>query len=98
MYIIKMTEHFERWLAKLKDRQAKNMIIERIVRVESSGHFGDHKRLAAQLYEMRLFVGPGYRLYYTVKNDEVVFLLTGGDKKTQSKDIEKATALLRQLS
>jgi len=98
MYVIKMTDHFEKWLVKLKDSKARNTIIERIVRVASTGHFGDHKQLAEELYEMRLFTGPGYRLYYTVKHEEIVLLLIGGDKKTQNKDIEKAKALLQQLS
>lgn len=97
MYTVKMSDVFEKWLTKLKDRKARTIIIERIVRVESTGHFGDHKRLTEELYEMRLFFGPGYRLYYTVKDDEIVLLLIGGDKKTQSSDIEKAKDLLQQL-
>lgn len=97
MYTVRMSDVFEKWLTKLKDRKARTIIIERIVRVESTGHFGDHKRLAEELYEMRLFFGPGYRLYYTVKGDEIVLLLIGGDKKTQSSDIEKAKDLLQQL-
>ena len=97
MYTVKMSDVFEKWLTKLKDRKARTIIIERIVRVESTGHFGDHKRLTEELYEMRLFFGPGYRLYYTVKGDEIVLLLIGGDKKTQSSDIEKAKDLLQQL-
>lgn len=97
MYAVRMSDVFEKWLTKLKDRKARTIIIERIVRVESTGHFGDHKRLTEELYEMRLFFGPGYRLYYTVKGDEIVLLLIGGDKKTQSSDIEKAKDLLQQL-
>lgn len=97
MYTVRMSDVFEKWLTKLKDRKARTIIIERIVRVESTGHFGNHKRLTEELYEMRLFFGPGYRLYYTVKGDEIVLLLIGGDKKTQSSDIEKAKDLLQQL-
>lgn len=98
MYKINITPIFEKWLTRLKDRKAKNAIIERLVRIESVGHFGDHKRLTENLYEMRLFVGPGYRVYYTFKQEEIVLLLAGGDKKTQSKDIEKAQELLKLLN
>ncbi|MCK7458460.1 type II toxin-antitoxin system RelE/ParE family toxin [Idiomarina aminovorans] len=46
---------------------------------------------------MRIFVGKGYRVYYTVRNNQVIFLLYGGHKGTQSKDIEKAKELLKEL-
>lgn len=61
------------------------------------GSFGDHKPIQANLFELRLFFGPGYRVYYTVKNERIIFLLAGGDKSTQPKDIEKALALLQTL-
>ena len=46
---------------------------------------------------MRLFVGPGYRLYYTIKGDSVVFLLVGGDKSSQERDIRKAKEIAKTM-
>jgi putative addiction module killer protein len=49
------------------------------------------------VYELRVTVGPGYRVYYTLKNDELVMLLIGGDKSSQSNDIAKAKQLAKEL-
>ncbi len=46
---------------------------------------------------MRIFLGPGYRLYYTIRNGEIVILLAGGDKSTQEKDIKKAKEMAKEL-
>ncbi len=54
------------------------------------GNFGDHKHLDDGVYELRLFFGPGYRVYYGIHGEEIVLLLYGGDKKTQTKDIQLA--------
>ena len=47
--------------------------------------------------QLRFFFGPGYRIYYMIKGNTVVILLTGENKTTQAKDIKKATALLNDL-
>jgi putative addiction module killer protein len=60
-------------------------------------HFGDFKPLEAGLFELRFFFGDGFRIYYTIQNRQIVFLLTGGDKTTQQNDIKKALSLLAQL-
>ena len=65
-------------------------------RIEN-GNFGDHKQIDKNLFELRFFFGPGYRIYYTIKGNTVVILLTDGNKATQAKDIKKATALLNDL-
>jgi len=65
----------------------------RLVRV-SQGNLGDYKSLGAGLFELRLTTGAGYRVYYGYDGDEIVLLLSGGDKSTQSKDIDKARAFL----
>lgn len=54
------------------------------------GTYGDHKSVGGGVMEMRIAVGPGYRLYYALDGQEVILLLVGGDKSTQSKDIQKA--------
>ncbi len=59
------------------------------------GNFGDTKSVGDNLYELRLFFGSGYRVYYTVENDVLVILFTGSDKPTQSEDIKKAKKYLK---
>jgi putative addiction module killer protein len=95
-YELRSTEHFDKWLAKIKDRQTHARIVRRIDKLVI-GSFGDCKTISANLFELRMFFGLGYRVYYTIREREIIFLLAGGDKSTQSKDIEKATELLISL-
>ena len=96
MYKILETDIFSNWLYKLKDIQGKVAILRRLKRVES-GNFGDCKYLESSIYELRIKTGPGYRIYYTKKEDKVILLLIGGDKSTQQKDIKKAKEILKEL-
>lgn len=80
---------FTEWLRKMKDTQAKAAIIRRVNRMEL-GNFGDHKACREGVSEMRIDMGPGYRVYYAKAGKEIVLLLCGGDKKTQDADITKA--------
>ena len=77
------------WVNKLRDRRTRLAIDRRIIRLES-GNFGDHKYLKDGVSELRLDIGPGYRLYYARDGDRIILLLCGGDKNTQKNDIEKA--------
>ena len=95
MYKIKETAYFSKWLQKLKDIQGKVSILRRINRVKE-GNFGDYKSLGANIHELRIMVGAGYRVYYTQRGDEIIILLLGGDKSTQSKDIVKAKKLAKE--
>lgn len=95
-YKLRSTEHFNRWLSKVRDKTSRARIFHRLDAV-AMGSFGDHKALAANLFELRLFFGPGYRIYYTIKGKEIVFLLAGGDKSTQVSDIAKAAELMKKL-
>jgi putative addiction module killer protein len=61
------------------------------------GHFGDHKLIENSLFELRFFFGSGYRVYYTIKHNQIILLLCGGDKSSQSSDIDKARHLLNHL-
>lgn len=79
---------FEKWFKDL-DTQAKITIRLRFDRV-SLGNFGDCEPLRSGVWELRIHSGPGYRIYFGKKGDTIVVILTGGLKKTQQKDIEKA--------
>lgn len=96
MVEIYKTEDFSRWFNKLKDRQAKARIQARIDRMEL-GNFGDVEPVGSGVSELRIFYGPGYRVYFTQQSSIVVILLIGGDKSSQSKDIKKALELASQL-
>jgi putative addiction module killer protein len=61
------------------------------------GNLGDHKSVGNGIAEMRIDHGPGYRIYYTIKNRTLLLLLLGGDKSTQAKDVVKARTLLSEL-
>lgn len=95
-YIVEQTEVFAQWLHALRDLCARFAIARRIDRVQA-GNLGDAKSVGGGVSEMRVDVGPGYRLYDTVRDRQVVFLLVGGNKKTQSSDIAKAMRLSQEI-
>ncbi|MEO7320264.1 MAG: type II toxin-antitoxin system RelE/ParE family toxin [Nitrosospira sp.] len=77
------------WLLKLRDVTAKIAINRRVNRIEL-GNFGDHKFCRDGVWELRVDVGPGYRVYYAMVRKEVILLLCGGDKRNQDADINRA--------
>ena len=77
------------WIRELKDRQAAAIIRTRINRVRL-GQFGSHRNVGDKVWELKISFGPGYRVYYLMDGENMVILLCGGDKSTQSRDIEKA--------
>jgi putative addiction module killer protein len=77
------------WLNSIKDKLTQAILFKRI-RQASLGNFGDHKSIGHGVFEMRVDYGPGFRIYYGIHNDEIILLLMGGSKKTQTNDIEKA--------
>lgn len=79
------------WLEHLRDRRAKVAIIRRTNRVEH-GNFSDHKFCGDGVWELRIDVGPGYRVYYGQSGPCIVLLLCGGDKRMQHADIIKAVS------
>ena len=95
-YEITATEAFTKWQSKLKDRVAARAIATRLVRA-SMGNLGDVEPVGNNVSEMRIFSGPGYRVYFTIQNHELIILLCGGDKSTQTKDIKKAKEILSEL-
>lgn len=83
---------FEEWITNLKDTPAQITILKRIDRVED-GNFGDHFHVGHGVWELRIHVGPGYRVYYGEEGSILVILLCGGDKHSQKKDIRHAQEL-----
>jgi putative addiction module killer protein len=77
------------WLKKLKDTTAKISVARRVTRIEQ-GNFGDHRFCRDGVWELRIDVGAGYRVYYAIAGKQVVLLLCGGDKRTQEADICRA--------
>ena len=75
----------------------KIRILARLERIKN-GNFGDHKSIDQDVSELRLDFGPGFRLYYSIRNQKIVLLLYGGDKSTQSRDIEKAKQIFEELN
>ena len=96
MNTLLQTDEFSTWLRGLKNIHAKAVIFNRLDRA-AKGNFGDAKALAGGLSEMRVDVGPGYRIYYTRRGEVVYLLLIGGDKSTQVRDIQRAKTLLKSL-
>lgn len=93
MLEILQTDEFAKWLKRLRDTDAKARINVRIRRISLTGNFGDAKPVGDGVYELRIDYGPGYRVYYSQRESEIVLLLIGGDKSSQQKDIDKAKRL-----
>ena len=94
------TDVCQEWIDSLRDRQARISVLRRIDRA-ARGNFGDHKGCRDGVSEMRLDVGPGYRIYYFQYGQMLIVLLCGGGKRTQNADINRAitykTDFLRRM-
>jgi len=90
------TEHYVKWLDSLRDIKARARIMVRIERL-SAGNPGDVKPLGEGVSELRIQYGPGYRVYFKKVGQELVILLAGGVKRTQTSDIKTALQLARNL-
>lgn len=95
MIDIRATAIYNRWFDGLRDRQAKARIVVRVRRLQE-GNPGQHRVLTGGVIEMKVDVGPGYRVYFTRRGDELLLLLIGGDKSSQQQDIETALALAKE--
>lgn len=96
MLEVRQTTTYAEWFDDLRDRVAKVRIDIRVRRL-SLGNPGDVKPVGEGVSELRVNVGPGYRVYYTQRGDTLVVLLAGGDKSTQDHDIRVAKSLARDL-
>jgi len=96
MIEVRKTEVFTKWFNALKDPRAKARIQVRIDRIEM-GNFGDVAPVGKGVSELRIFYGPGYRVYFIQHSTVLIILLSGGNKSSQKSDIAKAKNLAKQL-
>lgn len=89
------TAAFAKWLTGLRDRKAAKKVAVAIERLAEG--LGNVKRLSSRISEVKIDYGPGYRLYFTYRGEELIILLCGGDKSSQRKDIAKAEELAAEL-
>lgn len=96
MFRIEQTAEFAEWLDGLRDKRAVEKIAMRLVRIQS-GLFGDWKTVGDGVSELRVDYGPGYRLYYTLREQVVVILLCGSDKRDQKRAVRLAKELAKTV-
>ena len=97
MIEIRKTDVFAQWLDALRDIRARAKVQARIERL-AAGNAGDAEPVGEGVSELRINYGPGYRVYFKRRGHEVIILLAGGDKSTQTTDIKTALRLARNLS
>jgi len=93
---VRQTPQYQSWFDGLRDREAKFRIVARIRRL-SLGTFGDVRSVGGGVSELRIALGPGYRVYCYQERSSSILLLCGGDKSSQRRDIQRAKALVRGL-
>jgi putative addiction module killer protein len=93
---VRQTTRFSFWLAGLRDDRARAKILKRIDRAKK-GNLGDVNHVGNGVSEMRIFYGPGYRLFFVQRGFKLVILLCGGDKSTQNSDIAEAKAMAKDV-
>ena len=93
---IRQSPEFKAWLAKLKDKPARAIILRRLDRI-AMGNFGDAKPVGDGVNEFRIDHGPGYRVYFVRRGETLIVLLCGGDKGSQARDIARAKVLAQEI-
>jgi putative addiction module killer protein len=93
---VELTPQFVSWRSRLRDARALAKIADRLTRIQF-GHWGDVKPVGEGVSELRIDVGPGYRVYVFQRHRTWVVVLGGGDKSSQKRDIEAALLLAREL-
>ena len=96
MIDVRQTTRFATWLASLRDERARARILKRLDRARA-GNLGDVAPVGGGVSEMRIFYGPGYRLYFVRRGELIIVLLCGGDKSSQRADIDEAMALAQEI-
>ncbi len=93
---VKQTDEYRDWLDRLRDQAGRARILVRVDRL-IHGNPGDHRKLTGGVSELKIDFGPGYRVYYTQRGEQLLLLLIGGDKSSQVKDIAKAQQLAKDF-
>ena len=93
---VSKTEEYKAWIDNLKDRTGRARVLMRVDRL-IHGNPGTHRDLTEGVTELKVDVGPGYRVYYSFKGTRLLLLLAGGDKASQKKDIALALSLNRNF-
>jgi len=93
MYEIVKSDTFGRWLKKLKDQPAKYKILVRLKKIEE-GHLGSYRRIDRRISELKFDFGPGYRIYFSLRDGKILILLCASNKGSQRRDINKARKIL----
>jgi putative addiction module killer protein len=96
MFSVIESEEFAEWIDGLKDKTTRVRLRIRL-RKATLGNLGDVKPVGGNVYEMREFFGPGWRMYYLKQGTAIILMLGGGDKSTQDRDIERAKAMALEL-
>jgi putative addiction module killer protein len=96
VYTLLQTEEFQEWLDALTDKRAQLRIAARL-RLAEAGNLGDWGPVGGPVSELRVDVGPGYRLYFTRRGKILIIMLAGGDKSTQKRDIKRAQRIASEL-
>ena len=96
MFEVRKTEIYAKWLDGLRDAGARARVLVRVERL-ATGNPGDVRPVGEGVSELRIDYGPGYRVYFKQQSRTIVVLLAGGGKRTQSRDIETALRLARNL-
>lgn len=95
MFALRVTIEFDEWLQSLRDTRARTAILRRLRQAEQ-GNFGDHKNLGGGLWEMRIHLGPGYRVYYAFEGQYLIIVIAGGDKSGQARDVQRARDVIAE--
>ncbi|MDR0675976.1 MAG: type II toxin-antitoxin system RelE/ParE family toxin [Elusimicrobiota bacterium] len=94
--ILYSTKYFQKWFSNLKDISAIKIIERRLVKLQVDNYAGEIKYLRDNISELKINFGPGYRIYIGKYKQLLIILVSGGDKSTQNKDIDKAINILKK--
>ncbi|GMV01903.1 MAG: addiction module protein [Burkholderiales bacterium] len=93
---VEKTDEYAQWIDALRDQSARARVLVRVERL-IGGNPGEHRNLTDGVSELKIDFGPGYRVYYSQRGTRLLLLLAGGDKSSQSKDIQLAIKLARSF-
>jgi putative addiction module killer protein len=94
---VEKTIEYANWIDGLRDLSGRARVLMRVDRL-INGNPGEHRNLTGGVSELKVNVGPGYRVYYSIWGERLLLLLVGGDKSSQQKDIAKAIQLAKNFS